>query len=791
MVAIGNLRSHHAFLFSGPELGFSAPEELYEQELHGPGLDVRGITAPGAPVIAIGHNAHVAFGLTSGLSQTNALYVEHLVPGNPDAYYYRGQIRQMDCREETFKYNPPPTSLLPPGVLKSPPQSGSVTLRLCRTIHGPVQARVGNIAYARRYATWGREFDTLSALANVDAARSVADVNRSMASATWNENMAAADDRGHIGYWHPGLLPIRPKGWDERLPYPGDGRAEWSGFLPVARRPHVIDPAQGWLSNWNNIPSQGWTTGNDPASERVAGPWFRVAWLNRQVARVLRRPSFAAMNEMIHQAGSVAEQRPLAAARLRRALRGARDGAAVVLRTILRWNGSYNETDSSGTVDPGVAAWQTFKDQLQAVALAPLGPAGQLIGGGEPNDEHDVRRRHRPGLRDAHTRPCRLAPGRGSHVRDAEPAVRLERPSQLARAPRDLQPERAGSRAASHDAVLRPRHVRAGRRARSVEVLAVFAEQINPDDPLSGLRIEDRPDPEVPAGWTTVSVKAASLNHHDLWSLRGVGLPEERLPMILGCDAAGLDEDGNEVVVHSVISDPDWRGDETLDPRRSLLSERYQGTLAEKVAVPRDATSCPKPAELSFEEAACLPTAWLTAYRMLFTRGGVVPGMTVLVQGAGGGVATAAIVLASAMGARVWVTARSEEKRQQALGLGAAGAFESGARLPERVDVVMETVGEATWAHSVRALKPGGTLVVSGATTGQAPPAELGRVFFLQLSVIGSTMGTRDELERLIRLCVEKGLRPAIDRTLPLAQAREGFAAMLDGSFVGKIVFSV
>jgi NADPH:quinone reductase-like Zn-dependent oxidoreductase len=321
-------------------------------------------------------------------------------------------------------------------------------------------------------------------------------------------------------------------------------------------------------------------------------------------------------------------------------------------------------------------------------------------------------------------------------------------------------------------------------------MLAVFASAIDRDDPLRGLRIEDRPDPEVPDGWTLVTVKSASLNHHDLWSLRGVGLPEDRLPMILGCDAAGVDEEGNEVIVHSVISDPDWRGDETMDPKRSLLSERYQGTLAERVAVPRR-NVLPKPAALSFEQAACLPTAWLTAYRMLFTRAGVEPGMTVLVQGAGGGVATAAIVLASAAGLRVWVTARSKEKRAQALELGADQAFESGVRLPERVDAVVETVGEATWAHSVRSLKPGGTLVVSGATTGDSPPAELSRVFFLQLSVIGSTMGTRDELERLIRFCVSKGVRPVIDRTLPLADARDGFAALLDGSVVGKIVFTV
>ena len=118
-------------------------------------------------------------------------------------------------------------------------------------------------------------------------------------------------------------------------------------------------------------------------------------------------------------------------------------------------------------------------------------------------------------------------------------------------------------------------------------MFAVYAENFSSDDPLSGLVVGERPDPEVPDGWTTVTVKAAALNHHDLWSLRGVGLKEEALPMILGCDAAGLDEDGNEVVVHAVISDPSWRGDETFDPKRSLLSERHQGTFADKVAVPK------------------------------------------------------------------------------------------------------------------------------------------------------------------------------------------------------------
>jgi NADPH:quinone reductase-like Zn-dependent oxidoreductase len=320
-------------------------------------------------------------------------------------------------------------------------------------------------------------------------------------------------------------------------------------------------------------------------------------------------------------------------------------------------------------------------------------------------------------------------------------------------------------------------------------MLAAYAAAVSSADPLSGLVVGERPEPDPPAGWSTVTVRAAALNHHDLWSLRGVGLSADALPMILGCDAAGVDEHGREVVVHAVVSSDEWRGDETFDPRRSLLSERYPGTLAEQVAVPaRNLVA--KPPGLSFEHAACLPTAWLTAYRMLFTRGGVVPGETVLVQGAGGGVATALTVLGAAAGARIWVTSRSEAKRAHALTLGADQAFEPGARLPERVDAVMETVGEASWKHSLRSLKPGGRLVVSGATSGDAPPAELSRVFFLQLSVVGSTMGTRDELERLIAFCVQRDVRPVLHATMALADARDGFAQMLDGDVVGKVVFT-
>lgn len=319
-------------------------------------------------------------------------------------------------------------------------------------------------------------------------------------------------------------------------------------------------------------------------------------------------------------------------------------------------------------------------------------------------------------------------------------------------------------------------------------MFAAYATRTDRDHPLDCLELGERPAPEARPGWTTVTVRAASLNHHDLWSLRGVGLGEDRLPMILGCDAAGVDEDGNDVVVHSVIG-ATGHGVGAREPR-SILTERYQGTFAEQVTVP-SWNVLPKPAELTFEQAACLPTAWLTAYRMLFTNAGVRPGDSVLVQGAGGGVATAAIVLGSAAGLRVYATSRDEAKRARAVELGALDAFEPGVRLPARVDAVIETVGAATWSHSVKSLKPGGTLVISGATSGDRPShAELTRVFFLELRIVGSTMGSKDELEDLLAFCATTGVRPVIDEVLPLDRAREGFERMAAGGLFGKIVLT-
>ena len=309
---------------------------------------------------------------------------------------------------------------------------------------------------------------------------------------------------------------------------------------------------------------------------------------------------------------------------------------------------------------------------------------------------------------------------------------------------------------------------------------AAYASAIDADDPLAALTVGDLAAPEPPDGWVTVDVRASSLNHHDLWSLRGVGLPADRLPMILGCDAAGVDPDGREVVVHALIEDP-------ADPRGfSLLSERHPGTFAERVSVPA-ANLVPKPAGLSFADAACLPTAWLTAYRMLTTRGRVDDAEAVLVQGAGGGVATAAVVLAVAMGKRVYATSRDAGKRERIAALGAT-AVEPGGRLPERVQVVIESVGAPTFEHSQKCAAPGARIVVCGATGGMVAPLNLPRVFMMQLDVLGSSMGTAAELTALMDLLVERDIRPVVDSVHGFSQAREAFARLQGGDVFGKVV---
>ena len=317
---------------------------------------------------------------------------------------------------------------------------------------------------------------------------------------------------------------------------------------------------------------------------------------------------------------------------------------------------------------------------------------------------------------------------------------------------------------------------------------AIIAAGASSADPLSVLKLEEIAEPTPKPGWVKVQIKAAALNHHDLWTLKGQATAAENLPIVLGSDGAGITESGDPVIIHAVLGTP-IDGDETLDPKRSLLSEIHDGTFAEWVVVP-EYNIIPMPNFLTYEQAACLPTAWLTAYRMLFTKSGLSKGDKVLIQGASGGVASALIQLGKAAGFVVWVTSRDLAKREYALELGADQVFETNERLPEKVDAVMESVGEATWAHSMRSLKPGGRIVVCGATSGANPPADLNRLFFLQLQVVGSTMGSKDEFLDLLKFLEQTGLRPNIQATYDFADAKQAFTLLAEGEVFGKLVLT-
>ncbi|MGH8974337.1 MAG: zinc-binding dehydrogenase [Acidimicrobiia bacterium] len=310
-------------------------------------------------------------------------------------------------------------------------------------------------------------------------------------------------------------------------------------------------------------------------------------------------------------------------------------------------------------------------------------------------------------------------------------------------------------------------------------MLAAYAEKLGLPDFLDGLVIGDRPEPDPPAGWEVARVRAATLNPHDIWTLKGqVGFPFEP-PVILGCDGAGIAPDGTEVVFYPVIPHP--RG-------LRMLTDGIDGTFAPLVALP-GASLVPKPASLSFEEAAGLGTAWLTAWRMLFTRAQVGPGERVLVQGASGGVSTAAIILASAAGAHVTVTSRKPEALERAREIGAHEGVETGGRLPRRVDVVIETVGKATWSHSMKSLAQGGRLVVAGATTGADPSADLNRLYYREISVLGSAMGTLEEFKALCRFVEHAGLHPPVSEVYDgLDKVPDAMRLMEAGDIFGKLV---
>jgi penicillin G amidase len=374
MWAIRRPSDSHTFFFNGPQLGYQSPNTFVEFDLQAPGINLHTATAPGVPVNSNGYNEHVAWGVTSGLSDDDDLYVEKLA--GKERYLFKGKVRKMDCRTETFKYTEANTTK-------------SVDRRICRTVHGPVQATARGYAFARRYAIWGRELETLQALAQIGASTSLQDVDKALLKTTWTENILAADDQGHIGFWHPGLYPLRNVRWDERLPLPGDGSAEWNGLLPRSKDPHVIDPpGQNWVVNWNNIPAKGWTYGDAPAREQLRGGFHRIAMMQKFVAAAAKDPSSFDVGTIgiLRNTSSIATQRPTAQKLLERAAKGATGPAAAVLQTLLAWDGNFTRTAEDGTLEPAVATWQEFKASAQRVMFGKLTPALEGLFG-EPGSD--------------------------------------------------------------------------------------------------------------------------------------------------------------------------------------------------------------------------------------------------------------------------------------------------------------------------------------------------------------------------------------------------------------------
>jgi NADPH:quinone reductase-like Zn-dependent oxidoreductase len=327
------------------------------------------------------------------------------------------------------------------------------------------------------------------------------------------------------------------------------------------------------------------------------------------------------------------------------------------------------------------------------------------------------------------------------------------------------------------------------------EIVPVKAIRIHEDGGPEVLRYEDAPDPVPDTGHVLIELRAASLNHLDVWVRRG--LPSVPKPRILGADGAGIVVSGEGFAPGDrVVINP---GLDHGDGHIIVIGEHSDGTHAELISVPREQVY-PLPDHLDFEAAAAFPLVFETAYRMLVTRAGLQEGEWVLVWGVGGGVASAALVIAKALGARVIATSSSDDKLQRARELGVEATFnhatdDVAARVKELTGggahIVVDSVGAETWKHSLAAARASGRICVCGATTGPNPPANLHRIWWKQLTVLGSTMGTKEDFEAVFELVTSGRVRPIVDEVFPLAEAAAAHARLEAGEQLGKIVLRI
>ena len=316
------------------------------------------------------------------------------------------------------------------------------------------------------------------------------------------------------------------------------------------------------------------------------------------------------------------------------------------------------------------------------------------------------------------------------------------------------------------------------------------AIRIHEDGGPEVLRYEDAPDPEPGPAEVLIRLRAASLNHLDLWIRKG--LPSVPKPRILGADGAGIREDTGE----RVVINPGLEHGERI----TVIGEHMDGTHAELIAVP-GSNVYPLPDDISFEEAAAFPLVFETAYRLLVTKAQLQEDEWVLLWGIGSGVASAGLAIAKALGARALVTSSSDDKLERAQELGAdatvnhatgdVAATVKEATDGKGVDVVLEHVGEATWQTSLQSARAGGRIVVCGATTGPNPPAALHRIWWKQLTIYGSTMGTKADFEGAYELVKSGRAKPVVDSTFPLAEARAAHERMEAAEQFGKIVLTI